>query len=278
MSVGRVDDDDIHPRLHQRPRPIEIVTAGADRRRHPQAAMLILVGIGILTALVNVLHRDQPLQHPRVIHDRQLLDAMFAQGAFGFIECRAHRRGDQTFAGHHIAQRAIEVPLELQITIGENADQLSASIDDGHPGDLEAHHQRHRFPERRRGGERDGIQNHSALAALHPIHLGGLPIDGHVLVQYADGAVAGHRDRHFALGDRVHRGRNQRDVERDALGQARRERDVAGCVREWRGASRTSSKVSATSSRIRAEPREGPFVEGAILKSRRHPTVNQPTS
>ena len=45
--------------------------------------------------------------------------------------------------------------------------------------------------------------------------LRGLLGDGHVLMDYACAALARHRDRHVALGDRVHGGAHERNMEAD---------------------------------------------------------------
>ena len=68
-----------------------------------------------------------------------------------------------------------------------------------------------------------------------------------VAVDDADAAGLRHGDRETRLGDGVHRGRNDRQIERDR-------RASAGCVistaegitREWPGRSSTSSKVNAS--------------------------------
>ena len=77
-------------------RAIRIVAGRADRRRDPQPPVLVLVRVRVLAALVNVLDRDQSLQLPVRVHDRQLLDAMLAEDPLRFVERRAHGRGDQT--------------------------------------------------------------------------------------------------------------------------------------------------------------------------------------
>lgn len=43
----------------------------------------------------------------------------------------------------------------------------------------------------------------------------GLTLDGEILVDYADAAETGHRDRHVALGNRIHRRADERNIEFD---------------------------------------------------------------
>src|SRR5207249_1011357 len=67
--------------------------------------------------------------------------------------------------------------------------------------------------------QRDGVQDHPRLAALDAVHLRRLAVDGHVLVEHADAALARDRHRHLRLRDGVHRGGDERDVEGDAAGE-----------------------------------------------------------
>ena len=79
-----------------------------------------------------------------------------------------------------------------------------------------------------------------ALGALHPIHLGCLPVDGHVLVDDPDATLPGHGDGHLALGHRVHGGRDQRDLE-GILG--RQEGGQGGLTRMDEGVARNQQHV-----------------------------------
>ena len=90
----------------------------------------------------------------------------------------------------------------------------------GTPGDLEPPHQRVRLAQRTIRPERDRVHDHPALAPLDPVDFRGLPLDRHVLVQHADAAGSRHGDGHVRLGDGVHGGGDQRDVERDRAGEA----------------------------------------------------------
>src|SRR2546426_8181592 len=89
-----------------------------------------------------------------------------------------------------------------------------------HAGDAEPLHQPHRLAHRAVGAEGDGVEDHPRLAALHPVHLRGLAVDRHVLVDHADSPLARDGDRHLGLGHGVHGRRHERDVEGDAAGEA----------------------------------------------------------
>ena len=64
-----------------------------------------------------------PLSVPVRVHHRKLLDAMLAEDSLRFVERRADRRGDQTRRRHRVTHRTIEAALELQIAIGDDADE-----------------------------------------------------------------------------------------------------------------------------------------------------------
>ena len=90
----------------------------------------------------------------------------------------------------------------------------------GTPGELEPVHQRLGVVQQRRRRQRDRVGDHARLRPLHLLDLGRLVVDRHVAVDHADAAVAGHRDRHAALGDLVHRRGHERHGEFDVGGEA----------------------------------------------------------
>jgi hypothetical protein len=123
------------------------ISTGTDRRRAAKAAVLILVRVRVLSSLVNVLHRDQTAERTILIDDRKLLDSMLAEDPLGFIQCRPDRRGHESRRRHALANRLAQFALELQVTIGDDSDELPLAIDDGHAGDLEAIHEGDGFPQ-----------------------------------------------------------------------------------------------------------------------------------
>ena len=202
--MRRIDHQHIDAGIDQRASAIPIVRR-ANRGSDAQSAVLILVGIRKIAPLVDVLYRDQSTQRTLLVDHRQLLDAMLAEYRLGFVECSPDGGGDEILRGHRLAQWTIEIPLELEVAVGDDSDELSVAIHDWNAGDLEAPHQRHRFAERSFGRERDRIEDHSAFGSFHAIDLGGLSIDRHVLVNDADSTGPGHCHRHFGFGDGVHR-------------------------------------------------------------------------
>src|SRR2546428_710941 len=167
------------------------------------AAVLVLVGVGMLAALEDVLHRDEAPQDAVLVHHRELLDAVRAEDPLRLVERRALGRRDQAVLRHGVADRAVQLALELQVAVRDDPDQLPRPIDDRHARDLEPGHQLVGLAQRAVRAQRDGIEDHPRLAALDAVHLRRLAVDGHVLVQHADAALARDRHRHLRLRDGV---------------------------------------------------------------------------
>src|SRR5216110_2068957 len=221
VPVRRVHDDHVAPRVDERARARQGVGGSAHRGGDAQPAVLILVGVGVPPALEDVLDGDQTLEHTVLIHHRQLLDAVLAEDPLRFVEPRAHRRGHQAVLRHRVADRAVELALELQVAVGDDAHQAPGVVHDRNARDAEPLHQAHRLAQRTVRPEGDGVQDHPRLAALDAVHLGRLAVDRHVLVDHADATLARDRDRHLRFGNRVHGRGHEGDVQRNAAGEAR---------------------------------------------------------
>src|SRR2546428_205621 len=171
-----------------------------------EAAVLVLVGVGMLAALEDVLHGDEALQNAVPVHHRKLLDTVRAEDPLRLVERRALGRRDQAVLRHGVADRAVQLALELQVAVRDDPDQLPRAVHDRHARDLEADHQLMSLAQRAVRAQRDGVEDHPRLAALDAVHLRRLAVDGHVLVDHADAALARDRHRHLRLRDGVHRG------------------------------------------------------------------------
>ena len=99
-------------------------------------------------------------------------------------------------------------------------------VGDRHAGHLVVRHQLERVADERVGRQRDRLDDHPRLGALHLVDLGDLVLDREVAVDDADAALARERDREPRLGDRVHRRRDDRDAELDRAREPRARRDV----------------------------------------------------
>ena len=192
-------------------------TAAAQRSR----PAVVAGGVRELLALLDVLHRDQPGEAAVVVDERQLLDAVALQDRLRLFERRADRRRAEVLGRHELRHRAVEVAAlaEADVTVRQDAHEAAVGVGDRHAREPEPVHQLLGIVQRRRRRQRHRVGDHPALAALDLLHLGGLVGDREVAVDDADAALAGHRDGHARLGDLVHRGRHERDRQRDVGGE-----------------------------------------------------------
>jgi hypothetical protein len=144
-------------------------------------------------------------------------------GSFSIL---CDRRRDQVARRHQRGYGLLELRLEAQIAVREDADQHTGRIGDRHTRDLVALHQRERVPHERVGRERDRLDDHSGLGALDLVDLGHLLLDRQVAVHDPDPALPGERDREARLRDGVHRRRDDGDAELDRPRQPRARRHV----------------------------------------------------
>jgi hypothetical protein len=214
--------------LHQRARAVHVAQRGADGGAHAQAAALVLARVGKLSPLADVLDGDQPLQPPVIVHHGKLFDAVAVQDLDGFLQRGAHGRRHQAFAAHHLVHGAAVVRLELQVAVGDDADEPAILAHHGNPAHAEPVHQRQQVGKQLVGANGDGVLNHPAFRPLHPVHLLGLPVDGHVLVNDADAALAGHGNGHAAFRHGVHGRRHQRKRQFNARRQLRAHAGLGG--------------------------------------------------
>ena len=226
VAVGGVDDQHVDVRRDQRVGALDGVARGADRGAAAQPAERVLRGVRVLDRLLDVLDGDQPLEPEVAIDDQQLLDLVTMQNLARRVERRADRHGEQRLARHHLGDRPVDVGLEPQIAVGQDADQppfLAAVFGDRHARDAVLLHQVERFEDPVGGGQRDRIDDHAALRPLDAIDFGGLFVDRQVLVDDAEAALLRHRDRQPRLGDGVHRRADQRHAQPDVARQLRRD-------------------------------------------------------
>ncbi len=76
--------------------------------------------------------------------------------------------------------------------------------------------------------DRDRVAQHTGFVTLHLHHLSRLLLGSHVLVNDADTALLRESNGKPRVGHRIHRRRNERDVQRNVAGEAGRKLYVAG--------------------------------------------------
>ncbi len=214
-----VDHDDVDAGIDQQLGAVQPVVADAGRRSGAQAALLVLAGAGELVGLLDVLDGDQADAAVVGIDHHQLLDAPLVQELLGFLGAHALTHRHQLLAGHQRIDRRRVVRRETHVSVGQDAGELAVRLHDRDARDLVLDHQGQRIGQRLLGMDGDGVHHHARFEFLDLAHLVGLLFGRKVLVDDADGAGLRHGDRHWRLGDRIHRRRQQRNIELDGAGE-----------------------------------------------------------
>ena len=217
--MSGVDDDTIHPLLHQSHGPLPSVAEETNGRAHPEPAGVILGGIGVFVGLHEVLESDQALEFAPRVDDGQLLDLVLRQQRQGVVVGDTDGRSDQGHPRHDLAHRTGTVILEAQVAVGDDSEQHPVVVHHGQPGDTVLGTGIVHLLEARPGPNRHGLGDHPGLRALHLIHHVRLVIDGQVAVQDPDAALTSHGDGHAGLRDGVHGSRGQRNVQPDVAAE-----------------------------------------------------------
>ncbi len=226
--MGGIDDHQVDSRLAQRRYAIHGVGSGPYRGANTEPAGLIFAGPREFRRLLEVLHRDHAGELVIAVDDQHFLDAVLVQQRQHLFLGRGLAHGDQPLLRrHHRGDRRIELFLEPQVAVRDDADRLFPD-DHRHAGDAARAREVEHLTDGRIGGDGDRVLDDAALELLHAVDLAGLRLDGHTLVNDADAAFLGDGDGEAGLGDRVHGGREQRKVEPDAAGDARPQVDLPG--------------------------------------------------
>ena len=159
-----------------------------------------------------------------IIDNGKLLLAGLAKDFLGLCQSDANLGSDQLVPGRHdLGDLPTVVLLELEIPVGDDSDQPAhlSVLCDGHAGNTELAHQGIRIGQGVVRSQGEGLGDHTVLRPLYLVDFLGLLGDGHVLVNNADPALAGHGDCHPVLGYRVHGCAHHGDVEADRSGELR---------------------------------------------------------
>ena len=144
MPVRGVDDDDVDPGRDQCLDALLVVVRNADRRTRAQAPMLVLAREGVLGRFQDVLDGDEPAELHCLVDDQHALETMPVHQLLGELEVRAFRHRDELVPlGHDVGNGLVEVRLEPEVAVGDDAHDL-ASLDDRQPREPVRALQRHR--------------------------------------------------------------------------------------------------------------------------------------
>ncbi len=135
MTMRGIDHDHIDTGVTQRGHALERVGAGADRRADAQAPGAVLAGAGEFRGLLEILHRDHAAQLVVDPDHQHFLDAVLVQQALHLVlGCALAHRHQPLLGRHDGGDRRIELELETQVAVGNDADHLGAAHD-RHAGD-----------------------------------------------------------------------------------------------------------------------------------------------
>jgi hypothetical protein len=90
--------------------------------------------VRVLLGLLDVLDRDQPLQVAAAVDDQQLLDPVLVQELLGPLQRRPLGDGDELL-GHHRVDWLVQVALEADVAVGEDADRPTVAAYHRQPRD-----------------------------------------------------------------------------------------------------------------------------------------------
>jgi hypothetical protein len=215
VRVRGVEDQEIDLGADQGRGALQEVARGADGRADAQPAELVLAGHRVLDGLLDVLDRDQTLEVAAAVDHQDLLDPVLVEEQLGLLEGGPLGHGDQVLLGHQVVDPLVEVLLEAEVAVGEDADELPVRGGDGHARDLVGRHDPEGLADALVRPHGDRIHDHAGLAALHLVHLFRLHLDGQVLVDDAHAALLGEGDGEARLGDGIHGRREDRNVQAD---------------------------------------------------------------
>ena len=247
MAVRRGDGDDVDAPFHQSAEVFEnafavqfteSVARCRDRRADDQpevgVARRLELRDPLLRDALDVAHREQAVQPAVIVDYQQLVDARMVGEKF--VRPRDWVRGDLAYVqglhlgagGERLGHLAIGV-AGLDHMTGQEAVQLAGGIHHGKRAEGElplVDHLQH-IADQLVGRDLDRVLNQPVYVILHAADFGELILLGHVVVDHAEPAVERHRDGHARLGHGVHVGRDDRDVQVQAVGERRVELGVA---------------------------------------------------
>ena len=228
MAVRTVEHECIDAGLHECLGALHGVGSDADARGDPQTALCILAGERLVFSLRDVLVRDQSEERSVFGHHRQFLDFVFLQDVGGAVEVRVARSGDKSLLGHHVTDVAVEVLLETEVAVGDDAHEDVLPVHHRNATDVVVGHDAERVAHRLVGRDGHRRVDHAVLSTLDRSDLFGLLGNRHILVYHTDAALPSDGNRHLRLGDRVHGRRNERQVQPDIACETRPQINLSG--------------------------------------------------
>ena len=221
MTVGRIDDDSVDTGANKGLGTQHRVGSNADTGSHAQAAARILACGRLILSLGYIFICDKTDELAVGIDNGQFLDFMTLEYIGSLLEGCAKRGCHKVVASHHLIDTAALVALETQVAVGNYTDQFAALVDHGNTTDVVLAHHAEGIGYRRTFEYGDGVVNHAVFSTLYGMYLAGLLLNRHVFMDNTQATLTGNGNGKLALGNRIHRRRDDRNIERYVTGEAR---------------------------------------------------------
>jgi hypothetical protein len=228
VAMRRIHHNRVHAGTGQGFHTLFRAHAHAHGRAHTQLAQGVARGVWKTGLFGDVLDCDEALELEVIIDDQQALDLVLVEQHLGLLDGGAVGHRHQALARRHDqSYREVQARLETQVAPRHQADHL-ARIAHRKAGNAELLGQGHHLAHRVLGRDHHRVAQHTGLVALDTRHLGRLLLRREVLVHNADAALLRDRDGEARFGHGIHRGGNQRQIERDVAGKTGGEGGVLG--------------------------------------------------
>ena len=224
-----VDDEHIHARANQLRGALEIVARRADRRADAQPSAGVARGERHAPLAHEVPRRDEADQRAVRVDERQLLDLALDHDPLGVLGLeRAFVDDELRDRRHPVRHARAAAGHEAHVALRQQAGKPAVLVDDDERADAGTRHQRGGLVERGVRSDARRIGDHAVLRPLDDLDLAHLRLDfagPEPAVDDADAPFFGLHDGHRRARDRVHVGRHDRPLQRDAARQPRRQID-----------------------------------------------------
>ena len=155
------------------------------------------------------------------VNDGEFADFIFDHGFVGVLHGDTFGTGDDIFA-HDIFDFDAVIGEEFDITGADDADESAVFVKDGETAEAEfflAFCGEH-FGDGHIFGEADGIFDHAVEVAFYFADFLDLAFNGEIFMNDAETAELSHSDSHAALGNSIHSGGDERNIEFDIAAES----------------------------------------------------------
>ena len=219
VAVRRIHHNGVYTGLDQGLHTLLGAITHAHRCAHTQAAVVVAGGIRKVELFGNVFHGDQAFELKGRVHHQQALELVLVEQGLGLLGCGALGHSHQTLAwGHDVAHRRIHAGFKQQVAARHNAHHFAA-VADRKARHAQLVRQRDDLTHRGTGADDHRVAQHARLIALDLGHLRGLLLGCEVFVNNANTPLLRNGDGQARLGNRVHGGRHQGQVQANIAGK-----------------------------------------------------------